>query len=151
MVLRAEMWCCVQRCGAVCRDVVLGASSAPSLVAEDDEVGSSRPVRARMADEPYSRMAISLTDTTNKAGVAASCTRLLLLWAVLPGRSPLAHGSESLRFEEFDTLLNASPPLSSIPCRGLPLIHANAALFHVVLQCIFEALSLPPSVTLTFP
>ena len=50
-----------------------------SLVAEDDEVGSSRPVRARMTDEPYSRVAISLTDTTNKAGVAASCTRLLLL------------------------------------------------------------------------
>ena len=54
-------------------------SSAPSLVADDDEVGSSRPVRARMADESYSRVAISLTDTTNKAGVAASCTRLLLL------------------------------------------------------------------------
>ena len=118
------------------------SSSAPSLVAEDDEVGSSRPVRARMADEPYSRVAISLTDTTNKAGVAASCTRLLLLWAVLPKR---------FRLEEFNTLLDASPPLSSVPCRSLPLVHANAALLHVVLQGIFEALSLSPSVTLTFP
>ena len=104
-----------------------------------------------MADEPYSRVAISLTDTTNKAGVAASCTRLLLLWAVLPGRSLLAHGSVSLRLEEFDSLLDASPPLSSVPCRILPLVHANATLLHVVLQCVFEALSLSPSVTLTFP
>ena len=120
-------------------------------MAEDDEVGSSRHVRERLADEPYSRVAISLTDTANEAGVAASCTRLLLLWAVLPGRLLLAHGSESLRLEEFNTLLDASPPLSSVPCRSLPLVHANAALLHVVLQCVLEALSLSPSVTLTFP
>ena len=104
-----------------------------------------------MADEPYSRVAISLTDTANEAGVAASCTRLLLLWAVLPGRSLLDHGSESLRLEEFDTLLDASPPPSSVPRHGFPLVHANATLLHVVLQSIFEALSLSPSVTLTFP
>ena len=99
------------------------------------------------SDDPYSRVTISLTDTANKAGVAASCTRMLLLLAFLPGRSLLAHGSESLRLEEFDTLFDASPPRSSIPCHGLPLVHANATLLHVVLQSIFEALSLSPSVT----
>ena len=104
-----------------------------------------------MADEPYSRVAISLTDTANEAGVAASCTRLLLLWAVFPDRSPLAHGSESLCLEEFDTLLDASPPPSSVPRHGLPLVHANATLLYVVLQSIFKALSLSPSVTPAFP
>ena len=104
-----------------------------------------------MADEPYSRVAISLADATNEAGVVASCPRLLLLWVVLPGRSLLAHGSESLRLEEFNILLDASPPLSSVPCRGLPLVHANAALLHVVLQGIVEALSLSSSVTPAFP
>ena len=49
-----------------------------SLVAEDDEVGSSRPVRARMADEPYSRVAISLTNTANEARVATFCTKGLI-------------------------------------------------------------------------
>ena len=108
-----------------------------------------------MADESYSRVAISLTDTyhhKNKAGIAASCACQLLLWAVLPGRSLLAHGSESLRLKEFDTLLDASPSPSSVPCHTqVPLVHVNAALLHIVLQGIFEALSLSPSVTLTFP
>ena len=104
-----------------------------------------------MADVPYSRVAISLTDTANEAGVAASCTRLLLQYATLPDRSLLAHGSESLRLEEFDTLLDASPLPNSVPCHGLLLVHANAALLHVVLQSIFEALSLSPSVTPAFP
>ena len=111
------------------------ALSPWSFCEEDDEVRSSRPVRARIAN---SRVAISLTDTTNKAGVAASCTRLLLLWAVLPGRSLLAHGSESLRLEEFDTLLDASPPLSSVPCSGLPLVHANTALLLVAPEGFFH-------------
>ena len=104
-----------------------------------------------MADEPYSRVAISLTYTANEAGVAASCTSLLLLWAVLPGRSLLAHGSEFLLLEEFDTLLDASPPPSFVSRHGLPLVHANAPLLHVVLQSIFEALSLSLSVTPAFP
>ena len=102
-----------------------------------------------MADEPYSRVAISLTDTANEAGVVASVFRLLLLLAVFPGRSLLAHGSESLRLKE-DTLLAASPPPSSVPCHGLSLVHVNAALLHVVLQGIFEVLSLSPLMTLTF-
>jgi len=97
-----------------------------------------------MADEPYSRVAIPLTDTANEAGVVGSCTHLLLLLAVFPDRSLLAHGSESLSLEEFDTLLDASPPPSSVPCRSLPLVHTNATLLHVVLQSIFGALSLSP-------
>ena len=91
-----------------------------------------------MADEPYSRVAISLTDTANEAGVAASCTHLLLLWAVLPGCSLLAHGSESLRLEEFDNQLDASPPLSSVPCSGLPLVHANTALLLAAPEGFFS-------------
>ena len=62
----------------------------------------------------------------------------------------LAHGSESLRLEEFDTLLDVSPPPSSVPRHGLSLFHANAALLYVVLQIIFEALSLSPSVMPAF-
>ena len=100
-----------------------------------------------MTDEPYSLVAISLTDTANEA----SCARLLLLLTVYPGRPLLAQGSESLRLEEFDTLLDASPPPSSVPCHGLPLVHANATLLHVVLQNIFEALSLSPAVTPALP
>ena len=74
-----------------------------------------------------------------------------LATAVFPGHSLLAHGSESLCLEEFDTLLDASSSPSSVPCRGLPLVHANATLLHVVLQCIFEELSLSLSMTSAFP
>ena len=108
-------------------------------------------MRARMVDEPYSFVAISLRNTANESGVVVSSFRMQQLLAVFSGRSPLAHGSESLRLEEFDTLLDASPPPSSVPRPGLPLVHANAALLHIVLQGIIEALSLSPSVTFTLP
>ena len=97
-----------------------------------------------MTDEPYLRMAISLTNTAYEAEVTAFSLRYFQLALF----SPMA---ASLLLEEFDTLLDASPPLSSVPCRNLPLVHANAALLHVVLQCVLEALSLSSSVTLTFP
>ena len=58
--------------------------------------------------------------TANEAGVTDSGTRLLLLQAVHPGRSPIAHGSESLRLEEFDTLLHNLPTNL-----GISTINAN--------------------------
>ena len=90
-----------------------------------------------MTDEPYLRMAISLTNTAYEAEVTAFSLRYFQLALF----SPMA---ASLLLEEFDTLLDASPPPSSVCCHSLPLFHVYAALLHVVLHRIFEALSLSP-------
>ena len=101
-------------------------------------------------DQPDSRVAVSLTDTADICGDAATNTRLLLTLAILPGSSLVAQGRKSTTLEEFDTLLDARTPPRSVPCHDLPLVCVNDTLLHIVTHCIFVTLSLTPLVTLSF-
>ena len=97
----------------VCRSKTLLPASS-SLVSEDDGVGSSRPMRARVADKPDSRVALSLTNFAHEAGVGFSSARLLQLLATFAVGSLFAQGSKSVGLEEFNILPDASPPSSPV-------------------------------------
>ena len=92
-----------------------------SFVAEDDLGVGSLFVSVRMADEPYSGMAVHLTDTTNEAGAAACSTRPL---AIIPICSLVAQGNKSVPLGKVNILLNAAQHLALFPATSPTVQHS---------------------------
>ena len=73
-------------------------------------------------------MAIPLTDFANETDVAIHGSGV----TILPVCLLFAHATKLVRLEEFNTLFDAGPPPSSVPCHCLPLVHVYPAMLHVV-------------------